>query len=208
MKKEHKSILEKLENHYGSPDTALDYTNPLELLIATILSAQCTDVRVNIITPELFKKYKTAEDYAKADIIELQELIKTCGLYKNKSKFIKSACERIHSEFKGVVPNTRKELESLPGVGRKTANVILANVFNKDAIAVDTHVFRVSKRLGFSNGKNVRQVEEDLMDLIPKNKWSDAHHWLIYHGREICKARTPLCEKCYLKDYCQYYKTV
>lgn len=199
-------ILSKLQNHYGSPETALKHNSPLQLLIATILSAQCTDERVNKITPALFERYKNAEDYANADIKELQDLIKTCGLYRNKSKFIKSACIDIVEKFEGLVPDNRKDLESLAGVGRKTANVVLANVFGQQTIAVDTHVYRVSRRLGFSKGENVLDVEKDLMKKIPKNIWSDAHHWLIYHGREICKARNPRCEECYLQEYCNYYQ--
>lgn len=205
MEDKYKQILQRLQDHYGSPKTALHFDNPLQLLIATILSAQCTDERVNKITPNLFKKYKTAEEFSKADIKDLQDLIRTCGLFRNKSKFIKSASKDIFNNFSGKVPDNRKDLESLAGVGRKTANVVLANVFGKQAIAVDTHVFRVSKRLGFSSGKNVLEVEKDLMEKIPKEMWADAHHWLIYHGREICKARKPKCGECYLSDLCSYY---
>ena len=206
MKDKYKLILEKFQDYYGSPKTALNFSSPLQLLIATILSAQCTDERVNKITPNLFKEYKTADDFASADLKDLQDLIRTCGLFRNKSKFIKSASKDIVNNFNGIVPDNRKDLESLAGVGRKTANVVLANVFGKQAIAVDTHVFRVSKRLGFSSGKNVLEVEKDLMDKIPKKMWSDAHHWLIYHGREICKARKPKCDECYLKSLCNYYQ--
>jgi len=206
MEVNYSAILNRLKDHYGSPKTALNFNSPLQLLIATILSAQCTDERVNKITPSLFKTFKNAEDFANADIKELQRLIKTCGLYRNKSKFIKSASQDIVKNFDGKVPDNRKDLESLAGVGRKTANVVLANVFGKQAIAVDTHVYRVSKRLGFSDGNNVLDVEKDLMEKVPKNLWADAHHWLIYHGREICKARKPKCDNCYLNDLCLYYK--
>jgi endonuclease-3 len=206
MEVNYSAILNRLKDHYGSPKTALNFNSPLQLLIATILSAQCTDERVNKITPSLFKAFKNAEDFANADIKELQRLIKTCGLYRNKSKFIKSASQDIVKNFDGKVPDNRKDLESLAGVGRKTANVVLANVFGKQAIAVDTHVYRVSKRLGFSDGNNVLDVEKDLMEKVPKNLWADAHHWLIYHGREICKARKPKCDNCYLNDLCLYYK--
>src|SRR6056297_3203578 len=196
MELKYNEILNRLQDHYGSPQTALNFNNPLQLLIATILSAQCTDERVNLITPKLFETYQDAKAFAKADIKQLQGLIKTCGLYRNKSKFIKSACNDIVNKYNGDVPDNRKDLESLAGVGRKTANVVLANVFGKQAIAVDTHVYRVSKRLGFSDGKNVLEVEKDLMEKVPKNLWADAHHWLIYHGREICKARKPKCDSC------------
>jgi len=206
MELKYNEILNRLQDHYGSPQTALNFNNPLQLLIATILSAQCTDERVNLITPKLFETYQDAKAFAKADIKQLQGLIKTCGLYRNKSKFIKSACHDIVNKYNGDVPDNRKDLESLAGVGRKTANVVLANVFGKQAIAVDTHVYRVSKRLGFSDGKNVLEVEKDLMEKVPKNLWADAHHWLIYHGREICKARKPKCDSCYLNDLCKYYK--
>ncbi|MFP4456154.1 MAG: endonuclease III [Clostridia bacterium] len=206
MEDKYEQILQRLKDYYGSPKTALHFDNPLQLLIATILSAQCTDDRVNKITPSLFEKYETAKDFADADIKEIEDLIRTCGLFRNKSKFIKSAATDIFNNFNGLVPDNRKDLESLAGVGRKTANVVLANVFGKQAIAVDTHVFRVSKRLGFSSGKNVLEVEKDLMDKIPKEVWADAHHWFIYHGREICKARKPKCSECYLSNLCSYYQ--
>ncbi len=195
-------ILRRFKERYGSPETALVYANPLELLIATILSAQCTDVRVNAITPALFAAYPTAQDYVEADVRDIERLIESCGLYRNKAKFIQSACQDIVENFGGEVPRTREGLESLAGVGRKTANVVLANVFKEPAIAVDTHVFRVARRLGFSDADDVLGVEEDLMQTIPRDDWIDAHHWLIYHGREICKARNPLCDRCYLRDLC------
>lgn len=199
-----KKILQKLEQKYGSPGTELNYNTPLELLIATILSAQCTDVRVNKTTEILFKKYKNVYEYANAIVDELSQIIKPCGLYKNKTKFIINSCKSIIENFAGEVPKTRNELQTLPGVGRKTANVVIANAFNQDAIAVDTHVFRVSKRLGLASSEQVLKVEQELMQVIPKQKWSDAHHWLIYHGRETCKARKPLCKECLLVELCPY----
>ena len=198
------TILERLLTKYGSPETELHYSTTLELLIATILSAQCTDVRVNLITPSLFAKYPSVVDYAEADLADIARLIKTCGLYRNKSRFIVEACQKIVSEFGGEVPSTRKELETLPGVGRKTANVVIANAFGQDAIAVDTHVFRVTRRLGFAEGQDVWQVEQELMKTIPQKQWSDAHHWFILHGRQVCKARKPLCESCHLLDLCHW----
>lgn len=200
------TILKKLENEYSLAKTALNFTNPLQLLIATILSAQCTDERVNQTTSLLFKKYKTVEDYAQANVDELSAIIKPCGLYHNKSRFIINACQKLLEDFNGEVPETRGELQCLPGVGRKTANVVISNIFNKQAIAVDTHVYRVSRRLGLAKSDKVRLVEDELMALIPQHKWSEAHHWLIYHGRQVCKARKPLCEECFLQEECHFYQ--
>ncbi len=196
------AVLEKLEKKYGSPETALNYANPLQLLIATILSAQCTDIRVNKVTKVLFKKYQNVNDYANANEKELAEIIRPCGLYKNKTQFIMATCQKIIADYAGQVPRTRAELQTLPGVGRKTANVVLANAFNEPAIAVDTHVFRVSRRLGLAESEQVLKVEQELMAVIPQKKWSDAHHWLIYHGRQVCKARKPLCSDCMLTKEC------
>ena len=184
----------------------LDFTTPFELLVATILSAQCTDVRVNKVTGHMFKFKNTPEDFAKMDIKEIEEYIKTCGLYKNKAKNIKNASIMLIREFDGKVPNNMEDLLKLPGVGRKTANVVMSNAFGIDAIAVDTHVQRVSNRLGLANSKDVLNTEKDLRKNLPKEKWSKLHHQIIAHGRKICKARNPLCEECDLKDLCEYYK--
>lgn len=205
-KKEVDKILDILEQLYPDARAELNHSNSFELLIATILSAQCTDKRVNIVTEELFKECKTPEDYLKLTQEELGEKIRTCGFYKNKSKNILGTCKMIIEEFDGKVPDTREDLMKLPGVGRKTANVVLSNAFSVDAIAVDTHVFRVSNRIGLANSKNVLDTEKDLMNNIKKERWSKAHHLLIFHGRRICKARKPLCTKCPLTDYCNYYK--
>ncbi len=205
-KKEVKEVLMILEELYPHAKAELNFSNPFELLIATILSAQCTDVRVNKVTEKLFRKYKTPEDYLKLTEEELGEKIRSCGFYNNKSKNILGTCEMLVKEYDGKVPDTREELMKLPGVGRKTANVVLSNAFFKEAIAVDTHVFRVSNRIGLSNSSNVLDTEKDLMGNIEKNMWSKAHHLLIFHGRRICKARKPLCEKCPLDSYCIYYK--
>jgi endonuclease III len=205
-KKEVKEVLRMLEELYPDAKAELNFSNPFELLIATILSAQCTDVRVNKVTEKLFREYKTPEDYLKLTEEELGEKIRSCGFYNNKSKNILGTCEMLVKEYDGKVPDTREELMKLPGVGRKTANVVLSNAFSKDAIAVDTHVFRVSNRIGLSNSSNVLDTEKDLMENIEKNMWSKAHHLLIFHGRRICKARKPLCEKCPLDSYCIYYK--
>ncbi|NUU99877.1 endonuclease III [Marinitoga sp. 1154] len=205
-KKEIKKILEILEKTYPNSTTALKYKNTFELLIAVMLSAQTTDNQVNKVTPTLFSKFKTPEDFAKLKPEELEKYIKGVGLYKTKSKNIINTCKMLLEKYNGKIPETREELIKLPGVGRKTANVMLSVAFGKDAIAVDTHVFRVANRIGLANGKNVKKTEEDLMKNIPQELWGKAHHWLIYHGRNICKARNPECEICSIKTFCNYYQ--
>ncbi|NLX62302.1 MAG: endonuclease III [Tissierellia bacterium] len=205
-KEETKEVIGILLKTYPDAKSELNFSNPFELLIATILSAQTTDVQVNKVTEKLFKKYKTPEDFLKLTEEELREKIKSIGFYRNKSKNILATCKILVEKYKSKVPDTREELMELPGVGRKTANVVLSNAFGKDAIAVDTHVFRVSNRIGLANSDNVSDTERDLMEIIDKNMWSKAHHLLIFHGRRICKARKPLCEECPLTDYCLYYK--
>ncbi|GAB6189240.1 endonuclease III [Marinitoga arctica] len=207
-KKEIKKILEILEKTYPDSTTALKYNNTFELLIAVMLSAQTTDNQVNKVTPKLFEKFKTPEDFVKLTPEKLEKYIKGVGLYKTKSKNIINTCKILLEKYNGKIPDTKEELVKLPGVGRKTANVMLSVAFNKPAIAVDTHVFRVSNRIGLANSKNVEKTEEDLMKAIPKELWGKAHHWLIYHGRNICKARNPKCEECPIKDYCDYYKNL
>lgn len=199
-------ILEILEQMYPNPKTALNHNSPFELLVATILSAQCTDERVNMITPKLFATYPDAYALSQATPDEVAELIKTAGLWQTKSKNLVATAKILVEQHGGEVPRTREELEKLPGVGRKTANVVLSNAFNIPAIAVDTHVFRVANRLGLADGNTPLAVEKQLMQVIPKEKWRDAHHWLIYHGRQICHARNPKCEDCPLKDLCRYYQ--
>lgn len=199
-------ILDKLEETYPDARCELEYETPFELLIATILSAQCTDVRVNIVTRSLFKKYNKPEDFAKLSEEEIMEEIKSCGLYKSKSKKIKETSKMICENYHGRVPSTLEELIKLPGVGRKTADVVLSNAFNQDAIAVDTHVFRVSNRIGIVNTKTPEKTEFALMEAIPKNRWSHSHHLLIFHGRRICKARKPECEICPIKEDCDFYQ--
>jgi len=205
-KKETGEIIKLLLELYPDAKAELNFSNPFELLIATILSAQSTDVQVNKITDKLFEKYKTPEDFIKLTEDELAEKIKSCGFYRNKSKNILATCRILVDKYQGKVPDTLEELMKLPGVGRKTANVVISNAFGKPAIAVDTHVFRVSNRIGIADSDNVFDTEKDLMDNIDKNMWSKAHHLLIFHGRRICKARKPLCEKCPLTAYCLYYK--
>lgn len=205
-KKETKEVIDRLLRQYPDAKAGLNFSTPFELLIATILSAQCTDAQVNKTTAVLFKEYKTPEDFLKLSEEELGEMIKSCGFYKNKSKNILVTCRLLVEKFNGQVPNTLEELMTLPGVGRKTANVVISNAFNIPAIAVDTHVFRVSNRIGIANSNNVFDTEKDLMENIDREMWSKAHHLLIFHGRKICKARNPLCHECPVADLCEYYK--
>jgi len=197
-------VLAKLEKGYpGVKKFALDYHNPLELLVSTILSAQCTDARVNIVTKDLFKKYKTAEDYAKADLATFQKEIHSTGFYKNKAKNITNAAKILVKDFGGKVPDEMEDLLRLPGVARKTANIVLLGGFGKvEGIAVDTHVYRLSHRLGFSSQRNPNKVEKDLMGLFPRSKWGRINYLLISHGRAVCKARKPLCGQCTLNKLC------
>ncbi|KNZ42153.1 endonuclease III [Acetobacterium bakii] len=203
IKKTRDEILATLESLYGQEKCGLDFGTPFELLIATILSAQCTDVRVNIVTKELFPAYNTPEAILMLGEKELLKKIKTCGLANTKARNIILTCNRLLGEYGGAIPKGMEELTTLPGVGRKTANVVMSNAFGIPAIAVDTHVFRVSKRLGLARGKNVLEVEKELMKNIPKEQWSQAHHWLIWHGRKCCTARNPNCENCALQPLCK-----
>ena len=191
-----------LERTYPHAVTALEYTNPFELLIAVILSAQCTDARVNMTTPTLFAKYPTPEKLAAANPNDVEQIIKSCGFFRMKAQNIINASKGLLENHGGEVPRDRDALEALPGVGRKTASVVMSVAFEEAAIAVDTHVFRVSHRLGLTLGKTPLDVERDLMELVPKPQWRHAHHWLILHGREICKAPTPLCGKCPVNQIC------
>ncbi len=199
-----KKITDLLLKSYPAPRTALNFSNPLELLVATILSAQCTDVRVNEVTRTLFKKYRTVKDYAKADPGAFQEEIKPTGFYKNKAKSIINCSKVLMNEFNGTVPSKSEDLVKLPGIGRKTANVILGSAFGKQAIAVDTHVLRVSNRLGLSGSGNPDKVEKDLNKQIPKDKWTKFNLALILHGRETCTARKPKCGNCALFRECEW----
>jgi len=191
-----------LEKSYPNAVTALEYRNEFELLVAVILSAQCTDVRVNMTTPALFAKYPTPEKLARARPESVEKIIKSCGFFRMKAKNIIACARDLVERFDGRVPREREELESLAGVGRKTASVVMAAAFEEPALAVDTHVFRVAHRLGITLGKTPRQVEEDLTAIVPANKWGDAAHWLILHGRAICKAPTPQCSRCPVNELC------
>ncbi len=191
-----------LKKTYPQARTALKFADPLELLIATILSAQCTDARVNMVTGDLFKKYRTAADLAKADIKDIESDIKSTGFYHNKAVSIKGACTEIVEQLDGRVPDTMEELTALPGVGRKTANVVLGNAFGRPAIACDTHVIRLSRRLGLSENSDAVKLEFDLAEIVPKRNWTMFSHLLIFHGRNVCRARKPDCENCSISKYC------
>jgi endonuclease-3 len=196
-------ILARLEREYPDATCALNHEGPLQLLIATILSAQCTDVRVNIVTPKLFAKYPTAAKFAGARPSDLEEMIRSTGFFRNKAKNIKAACQLLQKQFGGQVPKTMEQLLSLPGVARKTANVVLGTAFGiASGLVVDTHVLRLSHRLGLTKQETPERVEEDLMKKIPQREWINFSHRLIHHGRRICNARNPRCDRCVLDDVC------
>jgi endonuclease-3 len=200
-------ILAELERLYPDAKPALNYTTPYELLVAVMLSAQCTDERVNKVTEKLFKEHNTPQNMLKLTQTELEGYIFSCGLYHSKAAHILSASKDIVEKYNGIVPNDHKTLKTLAGVGQKTANVVYAVAFGGDAIAVDTHVFRVANRLGIAEGNTPNKVEEGLKKAIPQENWSKAHHWLIYHGRKVCHSQNPDCENCTLKSYCKFNKT-
>ncbi len=206
-KKEVVEILDLLTQMHPDAHCELVHESAFELLIATILSAQCTDVRVNLVTEKMFKKYNKPSDFMALSIKEIESMIKTCGLYKSKAQKIKDTSTILVDKFKGEVPDTLDELVTLPGVGRKTAGVVLSNAFGVPAIAVDTHVFRVSNRIGIVKEKTPEKTEFALMKAIPKDRWTHSHHLLIFQGRRICKARNPECERCNITDFCNYYET-
>jgi endonuclease-3 len=196
-------IIELLKKEYPNAKTALDYTNPLEILMATILSAQCTDKQVNIVTKSIFTKYKTPEDYANADLTRLEQDIRSTGFYRNKAKNIKNAGQMLVAKFDSKVPKTMEELLELPGVARKTANIVLSNAYGViEGIAVDTHVRRLSQRLGLSKNTDPNKIEIDLMKIVPKKEWKRITNLLIFHGRNVCIARKPKCSACVLKEIC------
>jgi len=197
-----KSIMPILKKEYPNARTELNYKTPLQLLICTILSAQCTDIRVNMVAKDLFKKYKSAKDFINADIFEIEQAVKTTGFFRNKAKNIKAACQIIAEKFGGEVPDTIEKLTTLPGVGRKTANVILSNAFGIPAISCDTHVIRLSRRLALSSNDDPVKLEFDLAEIIPKKDWSLFSHTIILHGRRVCKARKPDCTNCRISRYC------
>lgn len=204
MKKQERAlkIIEALEINYPDAHCSLESRNALELLIATRLSAQCTDERVNIVTKDLFSKYKTAEDFASADISDIEKLIHSCGLYKTKARDIVAMCQKLVDEYNSVVPDTIEELVKLPGVGRKTANLIVGDIYGKPSYVTDTHCIRLSNRLGLSDSKDPYKVEKELRLVIPPEKSGMFCHRLVWHGRAVCKARAPMCDDCCLREYC------
>jgi endonuclease-3 len=193
------TVLQKL---YPEPETALEFQSPVQLLVAVILSAQCTDARVNMVTPKLFARFPDANSLASADRAELEEIIKSTGFFRNKAKNIQACCRAIVEQHSGEVPRTMEEMVQLPGVGRKTANVVLGAVYDTPGVTVDTHVGRLSRRLGFSKHTDPVKVEHDLMALLPREHWTDFSHMLILHGRRVCNARKPKCTECKLNSLC------
>ncbi len=198
------AITQRLLEAYPDPRLELRYSNPLELLVAVILSAQCTDARVNEVTRTLFRQYRTARDYAEADLSELEEAIRPTGFYKRKARLLKACCKALVERFGGEVPGRLEDLVTLPGVGRKTANMVLGNAFGIPAIAVDTHVLRVSNRLGLVHSKDPEEVERALMAQVPRERWTAFTNALILHGRRVCTARRPKCRACVLYDLCEW----
>lgn len=196
-----------LKRAYPDASCELNFSSPVELLVATILSAQCTDVRVNIVTKTLFKKFRRPEDYVSKKSSELENIIRSTGFFRQKAKSIRGAMERIVSVHKGKVPNRMEELVALPGVGRKTANVILGNAFDLPGLPVDTHVIRISNRLGLTKNSDPVKIERDLTALLAPKNWCHFSHVLIFHGRRTCKARNPACDKCVITAYCNYYRS-
>lgn len=198
-----KKLITSLGKTYPDAHCELNYSNPLELLVATILSAQCTDKRVNVVTAELFKKYPTAADYAKANPVELEQDIKSTGFFRNKAKNIQACCRKLLERHGGQVPQTMEELTRLDGVGRKTANVVLGNAFgNQEGVVVDTHVARLSRRLGLTRQNDPEKIEQELMRFVPQDLWTLFSHWLIWHGRRRCSARGPDCPNCEIQKLC------
>ena len=197
------AVLEELEELYPQAGAELNFTNPFETVVATVLAAQCTDKRVNMVTARLFPRYPDAKAMAQLTPEELEPMIQECGLYHNKARSIVELSRMLVEKYDGCVPDTMEELVALPGVGRKTANVVLANAFGQQAFAVDTHVFRVSNRIGLAHASNVQETERQLMEAVPRERWSHTHHLLIWHGRRCCAARKPACERCPIVQ-CEY----
>ena len=205
-KKQLKDFVDILKNTYPDATCSLDFTTPFEMVVAVMLSAQCTDERVNKTTPSLFAKYKTPEDFANIDISELEKLIHPCGFYKNKAKNIKACAIKIMNDFNGIVPNTMEELLTLPGVGRKSANVILLEAFGiAEGIAVDTHAKRIANRLGLSIESDPEKIEKDLLEIFDKEHLKDINHLFVWHGRNTCNSRKPNCDSCTVRDFCKMY---
>lgn len=208
MKQKTKKVLELLKEEYPDAKCELNYETPFQLLVATILSAQTTDKKVNEVTELLFRDYPDVDSFMTLNQEDLEERIRTIGLYRNKAKNLLMMCRQLKENFNGEVPNTMEGISSLAGAGRKTANVVLSNAFGVPSIAVDTHVFRVSNRIGLANSENVLEVEKQLQKELPKKEWSLAHHLIIFHGRRCCYARKPDCGECIIRDLCKYYKEI
>lgn len=202
------NIIRLLEDEYGQAECTLDYVNPLHLMIATQLAAQCTDARVNMVTPDLYARYSTAEEFMNADRDILEGLIKSTGFFRNKAKNIIACCTMLVNEYNGEVPRKMNDLLRLPGVGRKTANLVLGDAFGIPGIVIDTHAGRLARRIGFSKETDPAKVERDLMEIIPEDKWIVLGHWFVAHGRAVCNSRKPKCESCTIAPLCQYYKTL
>ena len=207
MKKSYTDLINKIDEVYAEPRCELEFSSNYELLVAVILSAQCTDKRVNIVTRELFKEYNTPFKMVNLSQVELEQKIHSCGFFHNKAKHILECSHDLIEKYNGEVPSDKKQLKELAGVGEKTANVVLSMAFKIPAIAVDTHVFRVSNRLGFANSNNVAGTQKDLERVLPKEKWIKFHYALVLHGRYVCHSQRPKCETCELKEYCKYYNS-
>ncbi len=199
------SLIEKIKEEYPDPKCELNFGSPFQLLVAVVLSAQCTDKRVNQVTEKMFKKYSTPKDFADIDIGVLENEIRPCGFYHNKAKAIKSLSQDIVNKFDGKLPTSKEDLKSLAGVGEKTANVVISMAYGTPAIAVDTHVFRVSNRLGLANANTPEKTQAQLEKVLPKDFWTRAHYSLVLHGRYVCKAIKPRCAECNLKEFCKFY---
>ena len=199
-------LIEKIQNDYKDAECELVYETPFQLLVAVVLSSQCTDKRVNMVTKKMFQKYKDASDFASLPIETIENEIKSCGFYHNKALAIKSLSQDIITRFNGDFPRTKQELKTLRGVGEKTANVVISMVYKEPAIAVDTHVFRVSNRLGLAHADTPEKTQKQLEKVLPKKYWINTHYALVLHGRYVCKSRKPECERCGYKEFCQFYK--
>ena len=199
-------IIKIFDELYPGAECSLDYKDPLQLLISTQLAAQCTDARVNIVTQTLFEKYKNVYDFANADLAELEQDIKSTGFYHNKARNIKNCCRMIIDVFNGKVPGTLEDLLKLPGVGRKTANLVLGDIFDVPGVVVDTHAKRLSNRIGLTSNSDPKKIEFDLMDIVPEKDWGKFCHQLVYHGRAVCNARKPKCDVCKVSEHCSYVR--
>lgn len=198
-------ILKTFDELYPNAECSLQYESPLQLLISTQLAAQCTDARVNIVAKDLYKKYKTAEDFANADLSELEQDIKSTGFYRNKAKNIIACCKQLVEKYDGKIPDNMEDLLQLPGVGRKTANLVLYEIYGIQGVVVDTHAKRLSNHIGLTKNQDPEKIEYDLQKIVPKGRWADFCHRLVFHGREVCNARKPDCENCRINSLCDYY---